>query len=145
MNGRSKKPASRSKSVADAGSSDAASANGRAERVGFLLMPDFSMLSFAAVLEPLRMANRLRQTELYEWHHFSPDGGPVRPSNGIEFAPTRRLDDNLDIDTLIVVAGIRPMQHCSKAILAWLRAMANRGVRIGATSTGPLILASAGL
>ncbi len=108
-------------------------------------MPGFSMLSFAAVLEPLRMANRLRQAELYEWLHFSPDDGPVRPSNGIEFAPTRRLEDNLDIDTLIVVAGIRPMEFCSKAVMAWLRAMANRGVRIGATSTGPLILASAGL
>jgi len=47
------------------------------ERVGFLLMPGLSMLSFAAVLEPLRMVNRLRQTNLYEWQHFSPDDGPV--------------------------------------------------------------------
>ena len=44
------------------------------------------MLSFAAVLEPLRMVNRLRQTNLYEWQHFSPDDGPVPASNGIEFA-----------------------------------------------------------
>ena len=143
MNGKNKKPPAHSET--ETGSADAATANGQTESVGFLLMPGFSMLSFAAVLEPLRMANRLRQTDLYQWHLFSPDHGPVRPSNGIEFAPTRRLDDNLDIDTLLVVAGIRPMEHCSKAVLAWLRAMANRGVRIGATSTGPLILASAGL
>lgn len=103
------------------------------------------MLSFAAVLEPLRMANRLSQTRLYEWHHFSPDDGLVRTSNGIEFASTRKRDDNLDLDTLVVVAGMRPMEYCTKAVLAWLRAMANRNVRIGATSTGPLILASAGL
>ena len=69
----------------------------------------------------------------------------MRPSNGIKFALTRRLADNLDIDTPIVVAGICPMEHCSKSVLAWLRAMANRGAGTSATSAGPLILASAGL
>lgn len=115
------------------------------ERFGFLLMPGFSMLAFAAVLEPLRMANRLSQTRLYEWQLFSPDDGPARPSNGIDLTPTRMRGANLDIDTMVVVAGMEPMAYCTKATLEWLRAMANRGVRIGATSTGPLILASAGL
>lgn len=122
-----------------------AASHGALERFGFLLMPGFSMLSFAAVLEPLRMANRLSQVQLYEWQLFSPDDGPVRPSNGITFARTRQLVDNLDIDTLVVVAGLRPMEYCDKRLIAWLRAMANRGLRIGATSTGPLILASASL
>lgn len=145
MTGRNKEPSAQTEPLATTDAAGPPKASPTLERFGFLLMPDFSMLSFAAVLEPLRMANRLRQTDLYKWQHFSPDNGPVRPSNGIEFAPTRKLDDNLDIDTLLVVAGMRPMEHCSKAVLAWLRAMANRGTRIGATSTGPLILARAGL
>lgn len=115
------------------------------EHFGFLLMPEFSMLSFASVLEPLRMANRLSKKNLYDWHFFSPDNGMVRPSNGIEFAPTRQLEDNTDLDTLIVVAGINPLKHCNGVTHSWLGALARRGVRLGATSTGPLILARAKL
>ena len=103
------------------------------------------MLSFASVIEPLRMANRISKAQLYNWQLFSPDDGVIRPSNGIEFLPTRQLEKNADIDTLIVVAGINPLQYCNTAIFAWLRDMVKRGVRLGATSTGPLILARARL
>lgn len=115
------------------------------EHFGFLLMPEFSMLSFASVLEPLRMANRVSKKNLYDWQLFSPDNGMVRSSNGIEFAPTRQLEDSTDIDTLIVVAGINPLKHSNGVLHGWLRGLARRGVRLGATSTGPLILARARL
>ena len=115
------------------------------ERFGFLLMPEFSMLSFASMLEPLRMANRISKKLLYEWQLFSPDNGTIRPSNGIEFPPTRVLAACQDIGTLIVVAGIQPLRHSSGELQAWLRGLARRGVRLGATSTGPLILARARL
>lgn len=115
------------------------------EQFGFLLMPEFSMLSFASVLEPLRMANRMSQMPLYDWQLFSPNDGPVQPSNGIPFSPTRKLEDCADLNTLIVVAGISPLKHCSTDLLHWLRQLARRGVRLGGTSAGPLILARAGL
>lgn len=115
------------------------------ERFGFLLVSEFSMLSFASVLEPLRMANRISKKQLYDWQLFSPDNGVVRASNGIEFSPTRQLEDSTDIDTLIVVAGINPLKHSNGELHGWLRGLARRGVRLGATSTGPLILARARL
>ena len=130
---------------ADAKESAAGEPRDTTECFGFLLMPEFSMLSFASVLEPLRMANRMSQTKLYDWQLFSPDNDVVRSSNGIEFSPTRRLEESTDIDTLIVVAGIKPLKHSNSALLNWLRDLARRGVRLGATSTGPLILARAGL
>lgn len=103
------------------------------------------MLSFASVLEPLRMANRISKVQLYNWQLFSPDDDVIRPSNGIEFLPTRQREESADIDTLIVVAGINPLKYCNTAIFGWLRDMVKRGVRLGATSTGPLILARAKL
>lgn len=125
---------------------DGASPSGAAiEQFGFLLMPEFSMLSFASVLEPLRMANRMSQKQLYDWQLFSPNDGLVQPSNGIQFSPTRKLNDCADISTLIVVAGIQPLKHCTTELLHWLRHLARRGVRLGGTSAGPLILARAGL
>ncbi len=115
------------------------------ERFGFLLMPEFSMLSFASILEPLRMANRISKKQLYDWQIFSPDNGVVRPSNGIGFAPTRKLEESADIDILIVVAGLNPLKYSNGELHGWLRGLARKGVRLGATSTGPMILARAGL
>lgn len=120
-------------------------ASSKAECFGFLLMPEFSMLSFASVLEPLRMANRISKAQLYDWQLFTPDGDVIRPSNGIEFLPTRKREECADIDTLIVVAGINPLKYGNSELFGWLRDMARRGVRLGATSTGPLILARARL
>ena len=117
----------------------------KAECFGFLLMPEFSMLSFASVLEPLRMANRISKKQLYNWQIFSPNDDVIRPSNGIEFLPTRKREESADIDTLIVVAGINPMKFSNGELLGWLRDLARRCVRLGATSTGPLILARAKL
>ncbi len=112
---------------------------------GFLLIPQFSMLSFAGVLEPLRMANRLSETPLYRWHLFTPDDQPAQASNGIPFEPTGQLAAPGTLDTLIVVAGIDAGLYCTPEILHWLHLLATRGINIGATSVGPLFLARANL
>ena len=52
-----------------------------AEIFGFLLVPKFSMMAFVSALEPLRVANRLAQRQLYRWEILSRDGLPVAASN----------------------------------------------------------------
>jgi transcriptional regulator GlxA family with amidase domain len=47
------------------------------ENVGFYLTENFSMLSLAATLEPLRMANRLSNQQLYKWHFCCSADQPV--------------------------------------------------------------------
>lgn len=112
---------------------------------GFLLIPQFSMLSFSGVLEPLRMANRLVETPLYRWQMFTPENLPVPASNGLLFEPTGRMEAPGTLDTLIVVAGIDANTYCTPDILGWLRRLASHNVNLGATSVGPLFLARAGL
>ena len=51
-------------------------------RYGFLLLPDFTMMSFASAVEPLRLANRLTEKNLYEFPLFTLDGEPAIASNG---------------------------------------------------------------
>jgi AraC family carnitine catabolism transcriptional activator len=115
------------------------------ERFGFLLIPGFSMLSFASMLEPLRMANRASKKELYAWDVYTPDNGPVLPSNGIAVTPTRRLDQCDDLHTMMVVAGLNPLQHNHGEIKSWLRQLDRQGVRLGSTSSGAVVLANARL
>jgi transcriptional regulator GlxA family with amidase domain len=115
------------------------------ERFGFFLIPEFSMLSFAAAVEPLRMANRISGHLCYEWHLYTPENRPIRASNGMSFQPSRSLDCYQDIDTMIVVAGIGAHIYRDQATEQWLRRLAADGLSIGTTSTGTLLLARSGL
>ncbi|MGD8710361.1 MAG: GlxA family transcriptional regulator [Ectothiorhodospiraceae bacterium] len=119
--------------------------NGSPRQVGFLLLPRFSMMSFAATVEPLRMANRLAGETLYEWPLYSLDDEPVPASNGMLFPPTRTFGDAEGLHTLFVVAGYDASTVHSDALNDWLRQLARSSVRLGATSTGTLLLARAGV
>jgi transcriptional regulator GlxA family with amidase domain len=59
------------------------------EHFGFFLVPDFSMISLAAVVDPLRMANRISGQELYSWDFYCHQNETVFASNGLPVAPTR--------------------------------------------------------
>ncbi|HEX6110937.1 MAG TPA: hypothetical protein VFZ10_01435, partial [Geminicoccaceae bacterium] len=63
------------------------------ERFAFVLVPNFSMIAFAAALEPLRIANRMADRELYSWQIVSKDGGPVRASNACLVMTDQSLAD----------------------------------------------------
>lgn len=119
--------------------------NSNQEQIGFFLLADFSMMSFSAALEPLRMANRMSGENLYEWHIYGINDQTVYASNGLPFTPTRLMSDVENITTLIVVAGIGAQHAGDENLFRWLRALVRKGIAIGATSTASLILAKAGI
>ncbi|MCB1492438.1 MAG: GlxA family transcriptional regulator [Rhodobiaceae bacterium] len=110
-----------------------------------MLIPHFSMMCFSATVEPLRQANRLAGKVLYRWHFLSPDGEPVQASNGIMVLPEAGLDDSIPLDCVIVCCGIDAERFNDPATFSWLRRKARKGTRIGAISTGTIVLARAGL
>src|SRR5690349_23044580 len=69
-----------------------ASDPGGPSAVDFLLVPKFSMMAFAAAVEPLRVANRLADRALYRWRILTADGQPVEASNGMSLIADGRLD-----------------------------------------------------
>ena len=54
------------------------------QRFGFLLLPNFALMSYASATEPLRAANLLAGRSLYAIEQLSQAGGPVPSSSGIE-------------------------------------------------------------
>lgn len=112
---------------------------------GFMLFPGFSMLSFAAALEPLRIANRMSGTTLYQWDLLSRDDGEVLASNNLPFSPTIKLREADTLDALFLVAGIAAHLLDSEGMRSWLRQRNNGKRLIGSISTGSLLLARAGL
>jgi transcriptional regulator GlxA family with amidase domain len=114
-------------------------------RIGFLLIPGFSLLSYASAVEPLRAANRLSGRTLYTWIHVSAQGRPVEASSGLAIAADKTVGDDCPLDMILVCAGGNPALHRNARTWSWLRKLARRGVRIGGVSGGPYILARAGL
>ena len=113
--------------------------------VGFLLVPGFALMSYAAAVEPLRAANQISGKSLYRWWHVSSDDRPVAASNGVAIAPDKPLAEAGDAAMVFVCAGGNPASYDDRTALAWLRRLARRGVVMGGISGGPYVLARAGL
>lgn len=116
--------------------------------IGFVLLPEYSMIAFANAVETLRMANYLSRRPLYRWSVFSAgaDVGPVPASNGLALASGGAdLASLAGCQTVFVCGGVNIRQHDSDALRRLLRQCAHHGVQLGALCTGAFVLASAGL
>lgn len=113
--------------------------------IGFLLLPNFSMIAFSSALEPLRMANRLSDKALYQWLIITQDGQPITASNGLSLTPHCAIHETGGLNTLLVCGGIDVDQIGDKLLIAWLRKLAQRKINLGALCTGSYILARAEL
>ncbi|WP_374545703.1 GlxA family transcriptional regulator [Rhodoblastus sp.] len=122
-----------------------APAEDRPRHIGFLLLPDFPLMSYASAVEPLRAANVLAGAPLYRWSNLSVDGEPARASVGVTVAPDLGLGEAGGLDQLFVCAGGNPAAFDHKPTFARLRAAAAAGVAVGGMSGGSYILARAGL
>ena len=115
------------------------------KRFIFLLLDNFSLISYACAVEPLRLANRYHSSDFYEWKSASENGKTAECSAGTNFQVDMGLEETNRGDTIIICGGINVKDHTSKVILNWLRREARRGVHIGALCTASYVLAKAGL
>ena len=117
-----------------------------AQKIGFLLVPNFALMSYASATEPLRAANLIAGIDLYEIVPLSVDGGAVRASSGIAIDCADLAVAGPACHTVFVCAGgdLRDWAAVEAAYGA-LRRLARQGVRIGGISSGAYILAAAGL
>lgn len=116
-----------------------------AHRIAVVLLPDFPLMAFSSVTEPLRAANRLSGRTLYQWDCLSLDGEPVSCSSGISLLCTGRVSDEVKYHSVFVCAGLPVSQDSLKPYHHSLWQHANRGAILGGVSSGSLVLASAGL
>lgn len=114
-------------------------------RIGFLLLPGFSLMSYASAVEPLRGANRVSDRELYAWSHYAMSKGAVTASNGAAVVSEAAVGDAVEADALLVCAAGDPAAFSDQATFRWLRKLARRGMLLGGVSGGSYILARAGL
>lgn len=113
--------------------------------LGFLLLPEFTLLAFSSAIEPLRMANRLSGKTLYRWSVITEDGGSAQASDGMRLEADCGLNSNEKFDTVYVCGGIDIDRSYNKTMLRWLSRQSQSGVKLGGICTGSYVLALAGL
>ena len=112
--------------------------------IGVLVFPDFQLLDAAGPISVFEVATRYAKAD-QTIKALAITPGPVRSSSGVEVL-ARSVRPYGAISTLIVAGGegVRSAAKCDKT-LAFVRAIAKRGVRIASVCSGAYILAEAGL
>jgi len=114
-------------------------------RVGLFLVPNFSMIAFTCVVEPMRLANWLSGKTLFEWYTISRDGQPVISSNGLSVTADMAMQDVARPANVTVCSGLDAHLYHDAPTFGWLRRWAREGAHMGAICTGAHVLARAGL
>ena len=114
-------------------------------RFVFLLLDQFTMLSFAGAIEPLRIANRIGGRTLYTWALAGEGGDVATCSNGAAFKLDMGLDELSREDVVLVCGGVDVQEATTRPVLNWLRREARRGVTVGGLCTASYAWAKAGL
>jgi len=117
-----------------------------------LILPGFSHLSLASVLEPLRCANEVAGRELFRWRLVAAEGGQVASATGIsvcatsDFASERTaLFGNCAPWAVFICAGTEVEGHVTGELRGLLRAYSRQRVPLLGLGTGAWALAASGL
>lgn len=115
------------------------------QKIGFILIPGFALMSYASAIEPLRAANLLAGRTIYSLSSYAVEGNMVLASSGIPVPSQPLPKRGSGLHTIFVCAGGSPVDWNVPPVLGCLRQLAREGVRIGGISGGPYLMAAAGL
>ncbi|MBL8572187.1 MAG: GlxA family transcriptional regulator [Hyphomicrobiaceae bacterium] len=110
-----------------------------------LVLPDATLMLTAAVLEPLRAANRILGRRQYAWEISTPDGEPAPTASGIPIPAMRAFDPAVSAAPLLVVASYNVMAQMRRDLIRRLSAARRYRPTIGAVESAVFLIAEAGL
>ena len=114
-------------------------------RFVFVLMENFTLLSFSSALDALRKANRMSGKTLYKWTFIGEKELVVSCSAGTQFKLDNSLIELHRDDTILLCGGTSIQEATTKKLIGWLRREARRGLIIGGLCTAAYPMAKAGL
>ena len=114
-------------------------------RFVFVLIENFTLLSFSSALDALRIANRMSGKKLYDWTFIGEDEEFVSCSAGTQFKLDNSLVELHRDDTILLCGGTAIQESTTKKLIGWLRREARRGLIIGGLCTAAYPMAKAGL
>ena len=114
-------------------------------RFVFVLIENFTLLSFSSALDALRIANRMSGKKLYDWIFIGENEEFVSCSAGTQFKLDNSLIELHRDDTILLCGGTSIQESTTRKLVGWLRREARRGLIIGGLCTAAYPMAKAGL
>ena len=114
-------------------------------RFVFVLIENFTLLSFSSALDALRIANRMSGKKLYDWIFIGEKEEFVSCSAGTQFKLDNSLIELHRDDTILLCGGTSIQKSTTRKLIGWLRREARRGLIIGGLCTAAYPMAKAGL
>jgi transcriptional regulator GlxA family with amidase domain len=111
------------------------------QRIGFVVLPGFQVMSLAA-LSVFEFANKEMDEPVYDVRLLSETGGSVRSSIGISVATERFGRTRLDT---LIVGGTSVIGSLTPGVIKFLRQALARYRRVASTCIGAFVLAEAGV
>lgn len=116
----------------------------RALKTGVLVLDDCTTLSFAAVVDPMRAANRLADRPAFDWDYVTATTDPVLLTSALH-VPGIPLARVQACDLLFVIAGFQIARQATPSLLTGLQRLAATGTTLAGIDSGQWLLAEAGL
>ena len=114
-------------------------------RFVFVLIENFTLLSFSSALDALRIANRMSGKKLYDWIFIGENEKFVSCSAGTQFKLDNSLIELHRDDTILLCGGTSIQESTTRKLIGWLRREARRGLIVGGLCTAAYPMAKAGL
>ena len=114
-------------------------------RFVFVLIDNFTLLSFSSALDALRIANRMSGKKLYDWIFIGENEEFVSCSAGTQFKLDNSLIELHRDDTILLCGGTSIQESTTRKLIGWLRREARRGLVVGGLCTAAYPMAKAGL
>ena len=110
-----------------------------------LVIPESTLISVAAVIEPMRAANRVLGRRQFGWVITTPDGEPAPTHSGIPVPAARPFDPLASTAPLIVIGSFNIVTHMTAGLVRRLGRAGRARPMIGGVEAGAWVMARAGL
>ena len=88
--------------------------NAEPQKIGFLLLNEFSMIAFASAIEPLRAANRQSNQTLFDWVVARTEGNASNASNGMTVQTATEIEALQSCRMVFVCSGVKVRENTNK-------------------------------
>ena len=109
--------------------------------VTLLILPESSMMCIASTLEPFRAANRVAGKTLFDWDVTSLSGSPVEMTCGLPLEISKKFNERLVGDLLVVIGGFNQYRHVATSDLTMVRKAASGFKILAGVEAGSWVLA----
>ncbi|MEO3384686.1 GlxA family transcriptional regulator [Mesorhizobium sp. CAU 1741] len=114
-------------------------------RLTFLVFSGASVMCVASAIDPLRAANRVVGSKLFDWTIVSADGKPPLTTAGLPIAVEGSFQGDAETDLLVIIGGFGTRLQATPALLAALRRTVRLAKAICGVEAGAWLLGIAGL